>query len=174
MNSSINNQQGSFLLEALIAILVFSLGVLAMVGLGTTAVATQTDAQYRTVAAQLANDLAGRLTLQADRSPHVTPADALAALNASMAPFAHNEGGATCNFNSSPSAAALVTNWVGEVMGDSSATPPVLPKLPGVQARMIQVDTTTYAAFSGVSITICWQAPTDKAAHSYSLVTYIN
>jgi len=38
------------LLEALIGILIFSLGILSMVALGATAVNVQADAQYRTEA----------------------------------------------------------------------------------------------------------------------------
>jgi len=174
MKPSAHSQQGVFLLEALIGILVFSLGVLAMVALGTTAVSAQSDAEYRTAAAGLANDIAGRLSLQASRAQAATPAAALAALNASLAPFEHNLGGGNCNFTSNPSAEALVTDWVTRVMGDSSATPPVKPALPGVTATMLQIDTTTLQAFSGVSITICWQASTDRAVRSYTLVTYVN
>jgi len=41
------SQAGSVLLEALIGILIFSLGILSMVALGATAVNVQADAQYR-------------------------------------------------------------------------------------------------------------------------------
>jgi type IV pilus assembly protein PilV len=47
-------QRGSFLLEALIAALIFSFGSLAMVGLQARAVRHANDAQYRGEAAQLA------------------------------------------------------------------------------------------------------------------------
>jgi len=47
-------QRGTFLLEALIAALVFSFGSLAMVGLQARAVRHANDAQYRGEAAQLA------------------------------------------------------------------------------------------------------------------------
>ena len=161
---SSHSQRGMFLLEALIGILVFSLGVLAMVALGTTAVSAQTDAQYRTEAANLANEIASRIVLRADRSPHPTAADTLAALNASLLPFLHNAGGATCNFNNAPSANALVTDWADKVIAS----------LPGVSAQSLQVDTTTQAAFSGVQVTICWQGSTDRAVRTYSLMTYVN
>jgi type IV pilus assembly protein PilV len=47
-------QRGGFLLEALIATLIFSFGSLAMVGLQARAVRHANDAQYRGEAAQLA------------------------------------------------------------------------------------------------------------------------
>ena len=40
-------QQGSILLEGLIAILIFSIGILAIVGLHASAIKTVADAQYR-------------------------------------------------------------------------------------------------------------------------------
>ena len=55
------NQGGSILLEALIAILIFSLGILAVVGMQTTAVRAATDAKYRSDASLLANELIGQM-----------------------------------------------------------------------------------------------------------------
>jgi type IV pilus assembly protein PilV len=100
MNNTAHSQHGSFLIEALVGILVFSLGVLAMVSLGTTAISAQSDAQYRTEAASLANEMASELSLRANRIPQATAADTIAALNASLLPFEHNVGGGvvTCPF----------------------------------------------------------------------------
>ena len=50
-------QQGSFLLEALIAILLLSFGILGMVGLVSTSIRATSDARYRTEAATLANGM---------------------------------------------------------------------------------------------------------------------
>lgn len=55
------SQQGSILLEGLIAILVFSMGVLAIIGLQASAMKTVSDAQYRVEAAYLANRLVSSL-----------------------------------------------------------------------------------------------------------------
>ncbi len=174
MKTSAHSQQGVFLIEALIGILIFSLGVLAMVALGTTAVSAQSDAQYRTEAANLANEIASEISLKADRVPRATPADTFTAMHASITPFEHNPGGATCSFTAGPSGEAVVTTWVAKVIGDSTAVPPVPPALPGAAALGLQIDTTTLAAFNGVRVTVCWQAPTDQAVRSYTLVTYIN
>ncbi|MBK7423659.1 MAG: hypothetical protein IPJ48_11475 [Propionivibrio sp.] len=54
-------QSGIMLLEALIAILIFSLGVLGIVGLQASAVAATRDAKYRTDAGLLANELVGQM-----------------------------------------------------------------------------------------------------------------
>jgi type IV pilus assembly protein PilV len=49
------NQKGSILLEALISILIFSMGILAIVGLQGAAIKTVSDSQYRLEASFLAN-----------------------------------------------------------------------------------------------------------------------
>lgn len=54
-------QQGGFLLEALIGILIFSLGVLGLVALQSRAIAYSSDAQYRGEAAYLANAYVSRM-----------------------------------------------------------------------------------------------------------------
>jgi type IV pilus assembly protein PilV len=164
MKTFTHSQQGVFLIEALIGILVFSLGVLAMVALGTAAVSAQSDAQYRTEAANLANEIASQVALRADRIPRNTPADELAALTASLTPFNHNLGGATCNFTELASGEDLVSAWVLKVAA----------ALPNVIVRGLQIDTATFAAFGGVSVTVCWQGPTDKSARWHTLVTYVN
>lgn len=55
------SQRGAFLLEALIAILIFSLGVLGIVGLQARSLKAVGDAQYRGEAAFYAETLAGRM-----------------------------------------------------------------------------------------------------------------
>jgi type IV pilus assembly protein PilV len=49
------------LIEALIAILIFSIGVLGVVGLQATAVQQSSDARYRAQAAELAQQLLGQM-----------------------------------------------------------------------------------------------------------------
>ena len=52
---------GSFLLEALIAVLIVALGILGLVGLQARAIQSSDESQYRSEAAFLANDLLGRM-----------------------------------------------------------------------------------------------------------------
>lgn len=54
-------QQGSVLLEALIGILIFSMGILAIVGLQATSIKLASDAKYRSDASLLANQLIGKM-----------------------------------------------------------------------------------------------------------------
>lgn len=59
---------GVMLLEALIGILIFSIGILALVGMQATSVRQVSSAKYRTDASLLANDLMGQMWL-GDRTP---------------------------------------------------------------------------------------------------------
>ena len=58
------SQSGMMLIEALIAILIFSLGILGMVAMGSVAIAAQSDSQYRTEAANYANEIASEIAMQ--------------------------------------------------------------------------------------------------------------
>jgi type IV pilus assembly protein PilV len=57
----ISQQSGVVLLESLIAILVFSLGILGIVGMQATAVKQVTDARYRSEASLLVDQLLGTM-----------------------------------------------------------------------------------------------------------------
>lgn len=61
-------QSGLMLLEAMISILIFSIGILAIIALQAAAVNAASDAKYRSDASLLANELAGRMRA-GDRTP---------------------------------------------------------------------------------------------------------
>ncbi len=54
-------QSGAMLLEALVAILIFSVGILSVVGMQATAVKAASDARHRSEASLLANELLGQM-----------------------------------------------------------------------------------------------------------------
>src|SRR5204863_894141 len=72
-------QRGFFLNEAMVAILIFALGILGLVAMGGTAVSSQSDAQYRTEASSLADAIAGEIALNINRSSPATKAASVAA-----------------------------------------------------------------------------------------------
>ena len=97
-----DKQAGIVLLEALIAILIFSMGILAIVGMQAVAVKQVSDAKYRSEACLLANQLIGTMWAS-DRIPATLKA----------------------NFDSSTAGAAYTT-WASNV----SATLPGVPANP--------------------------------------------
>lgn len=54
-------QQGVMLLEALIGILIFSIGILALIGMQAAAMRATIDAKYRSEASFLANEIIGKM-----------------------------------------------------------------------------------------------------------------
>ncbi len=70
MTYSIRKQRGVMLLEALIGILIFSIGVLALVAMQAVAISQASDAKYRSQAAFLADRLIGNIW--ANRGTNVT------------------------------------------------------------------------------------------------------
>ena len=60
------SQEGVMLLEALIGILIFSMGILALLGMQAAAMRATVDAKYRSEAAFLANEIIG--TMWVDRA----------------------------------------------------------------------------------------------------------
>ena len=62
-----NNQAGVMLIEALIGILIFSIGILALLGMQGTAIKNTTDARYRSEAAFLATQIVGQMWVDMDK-----------------------------------------------------------------------------------------------------------
>jgi type IV pilus assembly protein PilV len=130
-NSSAKAQSGVMLLEALIGILIFSLGILALVGMQATAIRASTDARDRTEASNLAAQIVGELWL--DR--------------ANLANYAYNGGG-------TPPAA--LANWVTQVensLPGAAANHPTItigasPTLPA-------------SVGTEVEVVVFWQNPSD-------------
>lgn len=60
------SQAGVMLIEALIGILIFSIGILALIGMQGAAIRNTTDARYRSEASFLANQIIGQMWV--DRS----------------------------------------------------------------------------------------------------------
>jgi type IV pilus assembly protein PilV len=87
-------QSGVMLLEALIAILIFSLGILSLVALQATAVQLTSDAKYRTDATLLANRLIGQMWTSSGNLTALQTAFATggAAYNAWLADVSGREG----------------------------------------------------------------------------------
>jgi type IV pilus assembly protein PilV len=63
------SQSGVMLIEALIGILIFSIGILALLGMQGTAIKNTTDARYRSEAAFLASQIVGQMWVDMDKLP---------------------------------------------------------------------------------------------------------
>jgi type IV pilus assembly protein PilV len=153
-------QQGMILIEALVGILIFSMGILALVGMQASAISAQSDAQYRIEAANLANKMLSQIWLNVDRTSATT-------IQTSLGGFAHQTTGGNCSYSGTASTNALVTDWVSEVSSDSGT------RLPGATAAMQQIVVDT-ANFNRVTITVCWRAPNEAATRRHTVVSHVN
>jgi type IV pilus assembly protein PilV len=171
---NVRKQRGVFLLEALIALLIFAFGILGIVALGATAIAAQNDAQYRTEAANFANEIVGRMWSTYNPGDH--SAAPLAAAAAVLSTYAHNPTGdpATCDFSGSASTNAEVVGWVDRVT-TIDATNKGLPGATGAGGALNrQQIVVNPAASNQVTVTICWQTPKDSFPRRHTYVAYIN
>jgi type IV pilus assembly protein PilV len=138
-------QQGFMLIEVLCALLIFSAGILAMVGLQATSVQQASAARFRVVAAMLANDLISRMWAS-DRTA--------ATLQASFA-----------STSSTSSTNTGYASWYAAVQ--SSVLPLVASQPPTVTFTTVAGGGSSAVSSSLATITIYWQAPGDTSAHKY-------
>lgn len=154
-------QGGSFLIEALLGILIFSLGILALVGMQASAISAQSDARYRIEAANLTEQLLNNIWLNVDRTSATN-------LQTSLAAYAHQTSGTLCNYSGTASSNTIVTDWVTAVTAAGTG-------LPGATSARLQVNVdTTSTGFNRVSVTVCWMPPKATVASRHTVVTYVN
>lgn len=169
-----NRQRGMFMIEALIAILLFAVGILGMVGMSALASAAQSDAQYRTLAAGLASRIAQEAWVKANRGPDTLtdPDLRAAALATSLKTFEHRSGGPDCAFTGNPATNPAVTQWAADAIDPSPASRAWY--LPGATENMQQIRVDTVGGFNRMTVTVCWIAPSSPAKRQHVLVTYVN
>lgn len=157
-------QSGMALLEALIGILIFSIGILAMVAMQAASVSAVADAQYRIEAVNAANQLLSQIWVNIDRTSAVTT-------QTSLMTFEHQTGGApaSCDFGGAPGTNAAVTAWVNHLNTGRGGA----PLLPGTRPEMQQIEVDT-GVNNRVTITLCWQAPGDTTPRRHTMVAYVN
>jgi type IV pilus assembly protein PilV len=152
-SSQAGKQSGSMLLESFIAILIFSMGILAIVGMQASAIKNSTDSRYRSEAAQLANSLLGQMWVSNRFS--LVPNNPQPCLQL-QANFEGGIGGAD---------GALYTAWstnARDVLPGAAVNPPRV---------------TVNPATCLVTVMVLWKAPNEPAtdaAHNYLIVTQLD
>src|SRR5664279_5236135 len=109
----------------MVALLIFALGILGLVAMGGTAVASQSDAQYRTEATAIADAIAGEIALNVARLP-APPLTSAQAKAASLLTFAHHPAGGNCVFGGAPTANVSVAG-LADMAGNAIPGTPGLP-----------------------------------------------
>jgi len=137
-------QHGSFLLEALIAVLIVAFGVLGLIGLQARAIQNVDDAQYRAEAAFLANSLLGQMWVY---DPNLLKAD-----------FSTGGGIPYTEFK----------NWVGQRLPGAN----IPANAPQVTIDGAANPAPLTASSHNILIQVFWQAPGEPAgtpAHKYEI-----
>lgn len=138
------------LLEALIAILIFSMGILAIVGMQAASIKQAGDAKYRTDANLLVNQLIGQMWVS----------------NRTAANLAANFGTGGTAYQAWVGSAST-PGTVKAILPGVDANPPtvVVTQVPGTAPPI----TTT----SLVAVTVFWQVPGEEAAHRHMVIAQI-
>jgi type IV pilus assembly protein PilV len=145
---SSNRERGVMLIEALVAILIFSIGILAVVGMQGAAIKGVTSAKYRSEAAFLAQELLGQMWID----------------NGNIGLYAYTGTGAP---------PPKILAWVNKVqtrLPDGANQLPVVTLTNPVPA----VGAPTGAT---VQITVRWRLPEEVTqllpAHSHTVIAYV-
>lgn len=155
-------QAGIVLLEALIAIVLFGVGVIGLLGLQANSIKESTNAKFRSDASLLADQLVGKMWV----SNHDYAALQAAYASPSGTEYVKWVGTAGAP---GPAMANLPHKAAGTGASPSAGTPKptvVITEVPGGVGT--NVPTTSL-----VTITMYWQAPYESAEHQYSIVTQI-
>jgi type IV pilus assembly protein PilV len=146
MRTMRSKQEGVMLLEALIGILIFSLGVLALVAMQAVSISSVSNARYRTEASFLANDILGSAWVERGITGGGTDLDKFKYPGGSASPLA---------------------SWVQKVQATlpgSDAYPPTIDITPMVDPP------------SGrrITVTLQWRAPDAVMTSRHIAIGYIS
>jgi type IV pilus assembly protein PilV len=153
-------QTGSVLLEAMIAILIFSIGILAMVGMQATAINNVSDSKYRSTASFLADQIVGTMWSQ-----RVVTFDTISNVYVASADTTFQCNPCT-SANGNPYTKAWLVNGVLANLPQQTTTPAPSITMGNSPAGV--------GAASQVTVTINWQSPKDAVPHKLVVNTYIN
>jgi type IV pilus assembly protein PilV len=160
-------QQGSMLLEALISILIFSIGILAIVGLQASSVKMSSDAKYRADASLLASQYVNTLwaTVGANFMPVAVGAPPPPTATASFDPamFANYTTGGTAFSTWLASVQAALPNANATVVINTTVTCDYTP------CAAVMPSGTQQEILATANISITWQMPgSASSTHTYA------
>ena len=142
------HESGAILLEALLGLLIFSVGILGLVALQVVGVKATADAKYRANASMLANQIIGQMWGDKQNL---------------MAYSQTSGGGGACNATGTPSTYAPVLAWLTDVGNDLPDATPAMQTI-GISGIANNI----------VTVTVCWKGPHDPMPHNYIAVAQID
>ena len=155
-------QKGMLLIEVLVALLLFIVGILGLIKAMGITQKTMADTASRSEASTFSSDIVQRIRVSADRS-------SAANFQTSLESFRHLETTTSpCVFSGTASTNVIVTAWVTDVLTGAG-------HLPGSTATMQQILVDTSATgFNKVTVTVCWKGPNDIQLRRNTFSAYVN
>lgn len=141
------------LVEVMIALVIFSVGILGVVGIQATTISNSTEAQRRTDASFLANQILAQMWVD----PLVTTNPDNLAVNPTYA----------CNPCTTTNGNANTRSWVSQIQSSSSS----IPSLPDVTDTMNQPSIVINPVTNVVTIELKWGARQNSGVHNYATAT---
>lgn len=153
--SFFNQSAGFVLLEALIAIAIFSFALLGLMGMQALSIKNSADAKYRADAAYLANQLFAQMWV--DR--------------ANIANYAYRPTETACA-DSATTPNANMANW----LADTAAVLPGVKAAASSKKPQVIIGNDVASGATTVTITICWRLPSDPgtSTHNHVAIAKIN
>ncbi len=156
LKKSIPQEHAGFvLLEALIAIAIFSFAMLGLMGMQALSIKNSADAKYRADAAYLTNQLIAQMWV--DRT--------------NLGSYAFRDAATACDVSTTVPGYAAVTNWLTDM---AEILPGVSAGNNSSQKPKIVVVSDVAAGTATVTITVCWKLPNDTGAHNHIATAKIN
>lgn len=140
-------EQGFTLLEVMVSLLIFAIGILGLLSAQSAAVKDASTARYRSMAAASAADLVDRMWIS-DRTATTLQA----------------------NFSSSDAGSGY-TEWLERL--EATGLPGVQSNPPSVSFTTVAGGTSSSDSSSLATIEVHWKAPGESAAHTYTAVAQI-
>ena len=146
-----NPQSGAVLMEALVSILIFSIGIIALMALQAVSIKNSIDAKYRSDASYFANQIIAQMWV--DRANIDSYANYTSTVTSACTP-----GGTA-------SSLANVTTWATQLAA----------ALPGaVATKQSIVVSTPITGIREVTVMVCWKTPQSTVTNNFVTTTQIN
>ncbi|WP_428021993.1 type IV pilus modification protein PilV [Aquabacterium sp.] len=139
-------QAGVMLLEALIAILIFSVGILGIVKLQAASIQQSSAAEYRTIASMMANDVISQMWVS-DKTPATLKA----------------------NFESG----TPYTEWRSKVIASGLPGVSATQNAPTIAITSVAAGGTGGTASNQAVVTVFWKAPHETVVHRFTAIAQI-
>lgn len=142
-------QAGVMLLEALVAILIFSVGILGIVKLQATSIQQSSAAEYRTIASMMANDVISQMWVS-DKTPATLKT----------------------NFESASGGTAY-TQWQSQVIASGLPGVSATQNTPTIAITSVAAGGTGGTASSQAVVTVFWKAPHEADVRRFTAIAQI-